>query len=137
METTEVFSHWAIVELFGHAKYAGNVIIGSTQMFELTVPETEQNGAKLPAFIKYIHINAIYAITLVSEEYARQMATQLKKQPVEIEEYAKVIREMSKGTTEQMTLGQIKKMIESGQVGRSSAKGYETIASKMDEGNPF
>jgi hypothetical protein len=86
------FEAWAIVEIFGHQKYAGKVsefAIGGCNFVRVDVPELaahpsrKQDGAS-PAFSKLFGNGAIYSITLVSEAVARAVAEQIRPEPLNV-----------------------------------------------------
>lgn len=80
--TQDQFKSWAMVELFGHSRVAGEVSeqnIAGGAMLRIDVPETEAN----PAFTRIVHINAIYAINPITEEVARSIAGQLNVKPIQ------------------------------------------------------
>lgn len=75
------FEAWAIVEVFGHQKYAGKVTeatIGGCSFVRIDIPQV---GNKQP-FSKMFGNGAIYAITPVTEETARAIAGHLRQEPV-------------------------------------------------------
>ena len=109
------FQTWAIIEVFGHEKYAGEVStakVGDSSMVMLSVPEVQNHEVTLPGFVKYINHSSVFSITPVSEEYAREMAVQLSKHPVQGYEHRQVIQQLAKKATEQMTMGELKKMLQ-------------------------
>jgi hypothetical protein len=68
---------WAIVEIFGHARYAGTIsehTIGGCSFVRVDIPEI----GKEPAFTKLFGQGAIYSITPVSEQIARAVARQFQ-----------------------------------------------------------
>jgi len=74
---------WAIVELFGHQKIAGQVseqTIGGTSFIRVDVPETDDS----PAFTRTFHGNAVYAFNWTTEETARAEAKRIKAQPINL-----------------------------------------------------
>jgi len=80
--TPEKFEVHAIVELFGHNKIAGKVTeqtIGGSTLLRIDVPDTKSQ----PAFTRFMHINAVYAINPVTEEVATQYAENLKVMPIQ------------------------------------------------------
>lgn len=110
----EKFSQWAIVEVYGHEKYAGKVSetnIAGTGMIMLEVPEITNQEVTLPGFTKILGINSIFSLTIVDEEYAREMARKLSKHPVEGYEHKEVIRQLARKATEEMTLTEIKRLV--------------------------
>jgi len=79
---TEQFKAWAMVELFGHTRIAGEVSeqnIAGGAMVRIDVPETESS----PAFSRIVNVNAIYAINPMTEEMARSIAGQLNIKPIQ------------------------------------------------------
>ncbi len=75
--TTEKFKTWALVELFGHTRLAGEVseqTIAGGAMVRIDVPETETS----PAFSRIVNTQAIYAINPISEEMVRTIAPSLR-----------------------------------------------------------
>ncbi len=92
------FEHWAIVELFGHARIAGKVTeeqIGGASFIRADVPELEIRRPRLtprgripvevrPAFTRYFGPAAISAITPVDEATARQAAEAIRPEPINV-----------------------------------------------------
>ena len=79
---TEQFKTWALVELFGHARIAGEVTeqtIAGGAMVRIDVPESETN----PAFSRIVNVSAIYAINPMTEEMVRSIAGQLNVKPIQ------------------------------------------------------
>lgn len=77
------FDSWAIIELFGHVKIAGQVseqTIGGQGFVRVDVPE--QDG--YPAFTRFYGSGAVYSISPVSEEVARLAIEQIHPRPVSI-----------------------------------------------------
>lgn len=98
--TATKFEQWAIVEIFGHQKYAGLVTeqpLGGTNMIRVEVPETDRSQA----FTKFFGGSSIFSLTPVSEEIARGLAANWDKAPVNIwelpEEIQAAVRAMKKG----------------------------------------
>jgi flagellar biosynthesis regulator FlbT len=109
------FDQWAIIEVFGHEKYAGHVSstnVGGHAMILLEVPEVQNMKVTLPAFTKYISLSSVFSITPVGEEYAREMAAKLSKQPISGYEHQQVITQLAKKATEDLTLTEIKKLMD-------------------------
>src|SRR6266849_111099 len=74
---------WAIVEVFGHNRYAGTVSehqIGGCSFVRVDIPE--MNGE--PAFSKLFGNAAIYSITPVSEQIARLVAREFQSRPLTV-----------------------------------------------------
>jgi hypothetical protein len=88
----ETLDTWAIIEQFGHKKYAGKVsehVLGSAVLIRLDVPQvTLDEDRTALAFTKYIGPSSIYCITPCSEAIARAAAKELARWnppiPVEI-----------------------------------------------------
>ena len=83
MSTENGFKSWAIVELFGHTKLAGEVsdgAIGGCSFVRIDIPEVGQNAAHT----KFLGQGSIYAITPVSREIAVKMAEKLNAKPVQV-----------------------------------------------------
>jgi hypothetical protein len=79
--STEQFKMWAMVELFGHTRVAGEVseqTIAGGAMVRIDVPDT----GKSPAFTRIVNVSAIYAINPMSEEMVRSIASQLNVTPI-------------------------------------------------------
>lgn len=77
----EQFKTWAVVELFGHTKIAGEVSeksLAGGAMLRIDVPKVEGN----PEFTRFVNISAVYAINPVDQETALLVAGQLKSKPV-------------------------------------------------------
>ena len=86
------FTGWAIVEIMGHQKYAGQVstqAIGGASMVRVDVPEIEGHAA----FTKLFGASSIYCLTPVDELVAKAMAKSLRKAPVDIYEFPKEVIE--------------------------------------------
>lgn len=91
MEPDKKFEVYAIVELFGHNKMAGKVseqTIGGATMIRIDVPNTEAQ----PAFTRFMHINAIYAINPVTEEIATATAGRLNTKPIDVWDAREILR---------------------------------------------
>lgn len=79
----EKFDLWAIVEVFGHAKFAGRVTeqaIGGASFVRVDVPEVNSS----PAFTKLFGASAIYSITPVTEELARKAVKACHSEPISV-----------------------------------------------------
>lgn len=91
-EQTGQFDQWAILEIMGHQRFAGHLTeqtIGGAAMLRIDVPAV----GDLPAFTRYFTAASVYAITPVSEELARQVASGLKRAPVTVYELPEELRE--------------------------------------------
>lgn len=87
------FEAWAVVEIFGHQKFAGKIsefAVGGCNFLRVDVPDLPLRKAKsrfepdlpaTPAFTKLFGNGAIYSITLVSEAVARAVAAQIRPEP--------------------------------------------------------
>jgi len=89
MNDAEKFEGWCVVEVMGHHRYAGHVMetqLAGAGMLRIDVPasEADEHGPAVAAFTKFIAPGSLYGVTPVSEEYARQAARALRKEPVEI-----------------------------------------------------
>lgn len=112
------FESWAIIELLGHQKYAGKVDeveIAGSKMIRITVPAIKNNGG-LPEFQKIVGTSTVYAITPVGEDYAKEMAEQLRKHPIEGYEHKTVVQKMAKALSDQLTLAEVKNLIKHGEL---------------------
>jgi len=81
-ENTETAAQdtWAIVEIMGHSRYAGRVSQDAAlgvALLRIDVPEVDG----LPAFTKLFGAASIFAVTLCTEEAARQAAAQFHSRP--------------------------------------------------------
>lgn len=82
-QTGETEKQWAIVEIFGHSRYAGTIAehqIGGCSFVRVDVPEIDGQ----PAFTKLFGNAAIYSITPVSEQIARLVAKQFQSRPLTV-----------------------------------------------------
>lgn len=78
----ELFKSWAMVELFGHTRIAGEVSeqsIAGGAMLRIDVPETKSNAA----FTRIVNVTAIYAINPMTEELVHSIAGQLNVKPIQ------------------------------------------------------
>lgn len=80
---------WAIVELFGHTVIAGEV--GKCELGDFIQVNIPAVGA-IPAWSKMLNPKAIYGITPVSEDVARQKAEVLKSMPIDRWDTERLIR---------------------------------------------
>lgn len=83
MDQAEKFDSWAIVEVMGHARFAGRVTeqaLGGTSFVRVDVPAV--NGS--PAFTKLFGASAIYSITPVTEELARKAVKVCHSEPISV-----------------------------------------------------
>jgi hypothetical protein len=90
---------WAIVEIFGHVRYAGTISehqIGGSNFVRVDVPEIDGE----PAFTKLFGQAAIYSITPVSEQIARLVAKQFQSRPltVYVQELEEAVRRKRLGS---------------------------------------
>ncbi len=95
MEETQKFDSWAIVEVFGHQKFAGRVTeqaIGGASFVRVDVPAVEGS----PAFTKLFGASAIYSITPVTEELARKAVKACHSEPISV--YIPEERQIPAGT---------------------------------------
>jgi len=108
------FESWAIIEVFGHDKYAGFVssqTIGNESMVKIEVPEVQNQEVNFPPFQKLFNVKSIFSITPVSEEYAFEMAKTLSKHPIEGYEHKQVIKTLAKSYFDNMKMEEVKKLL--------------------------
>lgn len=82
-QTVETFESWAMVECFGHSRYAGKVseqAIGGATFIRIDVPAIEmKEGERLPAFTKLLGPASIFAITPCTQEKALELVRFFRK----------------------------------------------------------
>lgn len=85
----ETFDAWCLVELFGHAKLAGKVSeanIAGGVLLRVDVPEieVESNGKveKVAAYTKFYGTNAIYSLTVTTQETCEAFLRHHRPKPV-------------------------------------------------------
>jgi len=79
---TQPPAQWAIVDLFGHSRYAGRISeqeLAGSSFVRIDIPETDSQ----PAFSKLFGAAAVYSITFVTETIARALAREYEIRPVE------------------------------------------------------
>ncbi len=89
----EQFKTWAVVELFGHTKIAGEVSeksLAGGAMLRIDVPEIPGN----PAFTRFVNISAVYAINPVDPDTAKQAAASLMVKPIESWDIRKMLEKL-------------------------------------------
>ena len=72
---------WAVVEIFGHQTYVGQVqqhAIGGCAFVRVDVPATGDQ----PAYTKIFGNGAIYSITPVAEDLARELVERYRPSPI-------------------------------------------------------
>jgi hypothetical protein len=82
-ETAKDKELWAIVEVMGHARYAGRVSEYSelgVPLVRVEVPATDDQ----PAFEKLLGGSSIFRITPCTEEVARRAAASFRVRPLEL-----------------------------------------------------
>jgi hypothetical protein len=82
-EQSEKFDSWAIVEVMGHATFAGRVTeqaVGGASFVRVDVPSVDGS----PAFTKLFGASAIYSITPVTEELARKAVKACHSEPISV-----------------------------------------------------
>ena len=108
-QSQQKFEAWCVVELYGHNRIVGLVSeqsIGGAMMVRVDVPDVQREASKseyvdgryvstkytetIPAFTKFFGQGAIYAITPVSEEIARAMASSMAAKPISAFEIPKL-----------------------------------------------
>jgi hypothetical protein len=88
---TESFDSWALVELMGHQRIAGRVTeaeIGGCKFVRVDVPE--MSGVQ--ALTKYLGPASIYAITPMTEETARALASRIEAAPVTLWDAQRLVK---------------------------------------------
>lgn len=88
-EQTPTFDVFAIVELFGHSRIAGRVceqVIAGQGFLRVDVPilPADARYAAQPGFTRLYGPGAIYSITPVSEEIAKQAAQSMRVTQVNV-----------------------------------------------------
>ena len=79
----EKFESWAIVELFGHQKVAGQVSeqqIAGQAMLRVDVPEMEGQAG----WTRFYGGNAVYSVTPADEATTRAAAAMLQARPITV-----------------------------------------------------
>lgn len=76
----ELAAQWGILELMGHKVVAGLLSNIGHPLVRIDVPETTARGA----FTQFYGQDAIYAITLTSEEVARKCAEDYRVDPISV-----------------------------------------------------
>lgn len=85
--TQEKFDQWALVEVFGHQRFAGRVTeqsIGGCSFVRVDVPAHEAGGEMVPAYTKLFGQGAIYSITPISEDVARAALRRITSEPLSV-----------------------------------------------------
>lgn len=81
-QKTATFSEWALVELFGHQRITGLVsdaTLAGGAFLRVDVPQVDEQ----PAYTRFFGPSAIYSISPVTEDIARQMCRAHRNVPVE------------------------------------------------------
>ena len=98
----EKFELFALVELFGHSRIAGQVTehaMGSSTFIRIDVPETKTQ----PKFTRFVNPSAVYAINPVTEEVMKEMAERIEQKPIDswdIREMEKKLIALGKGNNQ-------------------------------------
>ena len=99
----EKFDCWALMELFGHTRFAGRVVeqqIGGSSFIRLDVPEVVVVSSKgtdtYPPFTKFFGPGAIYSITPVEESVARKLVASLRAEAIQTWNFPN-LRQLSDG----------------------------------------
>ena len=82
-QPAEQFDSWAIIEIFGHQKFAGRVTeqsIGGASFIRCDIHEVDGS----PSFTKLFGASAIYSITPVTEELARKAVKACRSEPISV-----------------------------------------------------
>jgi hypothetical protein len=80
---SEKFEEWAIIEIMGHARYAGLVTeqaIGGTSFVRVDVPEVDG----VPGFSKLFGSSAIFSITPTTRELAIDAIKHFGARPITV-----------------------------------------------------
>jgi cytochrome P450 len=80
-KTNGKFDEWALVELFGHQKIVGKVTeatLAGGAFLRVDVPEGQGHAA----MTRYFGPGAIYSMTPMAEDLARQMMDRFRNEPV-------------------------------------------------------
>lgn len=128
MQDKNEFACWAVIEVFGHAKYSGYVStakVGDSSMIELAVPDIKKDGRLVPGFTKYLHLNSIFSITPVGKDYALAMAERLTMQPITGYEHLAVIRMLAENALNEMVTEQKIELLERWQKEQEAEKSLE------------
>lgn len=91
MVTADKFEQWCILEIMGHQRFAGLVseqTIGGASFVRIDVPEVDGR----PAFSKLFGASSIYCISPCTEQVARMMAAELRRQPLSIYDLPEEVR---------------------------------------------
>lgn len=92
---TEKFEAWAIVELFGHQRVAGQIsdfVLGGETFVRVDIP---QAGEK-PFYTRLFGKGAIYCINLVDEKAARLAAEHMVSKPTHAWELETQVRRLER-----------------------------------------
>jgi len=86
-EETPGFESWGILEIMGHARFAGFIssqAIGGCNMVRIDVPElqADAHGEGRPAFSKLFTQAAIFSLTPTTEATAREAARSFCARPL-------------------------------------------------------
>lgn len=94
VEQAEKFEMWAVVEVFGHQKFAGKVTeqsIGGCNFVRVDVPGVPESKGRYgdaigerPPFTKLFGQGAIYSMTPVDESVALAVARSIAAEPMSI-----------------------------------------------------
>ena len=71
------YEGWAILELMGHRRRAGQVSeveLASAKLLRLDIPAVDDEGAAIPALTEFYGGAAIYCLTPCAEDVARRIA---------------------------------------------------------------
>lgn len=80
-ETKSSFDSWALVELFGRQRIVGKVTeeaLGGTNFIRIDVPAMDGK----PAFTRFYGAAAIYCISPVTEEIAKELLKTCRNEPI-------------------------------------------------------
>lgn len=85
MEENQKFEQWAMVEIFGHQKYAGKVtpqMVGQSSFVRIDVPAVDNSQG----YTKLFGEKAIYCITPVAEDVVMRYLKNCHAEPVNVYE---------------------------------------------------
>ena len=86
MTTDSTFREWAILELMGHRRLAGIVYeqaVGGASFIRIDIPTSAERDGKQDSWTTQIYSpQAIYCITPTTEAIARQVANNIRHEPV-------------------------------------------------------
>lgn len=94
MNDKEKFNEWALVELFGHQRIVGKVseaTLAGGAFLRVDVPAVDEKKE----YTRFYGPSAIYSISPITEDIARQMVRQYRNEPVSRFELPKIAEKAS------------------------------------------